>query len=175
MLDYRQCNLRPMTPQDLDMVLMWRNHPKIRQHMLTQHHISHEEHALWFEKSAANLQRKIMLIECNGVAFGLVHFNGIEKNACTEWGFYLSPDAPKGSGTSLGTSALTFAFNALELHKVCGQVLDSNHASIRFHERFGFKLEGRLREQVPISSEFQDLLCFGLLKTEWSQHAVDKG
>ena len=172
MFDFRHCNLKPMTPQDLEMVLIWRNHPTVRQHMLTQHPISYEEHALWFEKSTSNLKRKIMLIECQGIAFGLVHFSGIEENACAEWGFYLSPDAPKGSGNSLGNTALSFAFNELQLHKVCGQVLASNHASIRFHERFGFKLEGRLREQVEISSKFQDLLCFGLLKTEWSQHTL---
>ena len=167
-------DIRPMCVDDLQRVLSWRNHPKIRQHMLTQHVITAEEHRHWFERSTHDPLRKIMLLEHQGQPFGLVHFTGIQANASVDWGFYLAPDAPKGSGVLLGQSALAFAFETLHIHKLCGQVLDTNAASIRFHERQGFSLEGRLRQQVCIQSSHRDLLCFGLLHTEWSNRQPSK-
>ncbi len=161
-------DIRPMCADDLEMVLAWRNHPKIREHMLTQHVISEEEHLHWFERSSADPQRKIMLVEHQGLPFGLVHFTGLQAKASVDWGFYLAPDAPKGSGARLGDSALVYAFETLHVHKLSGQVLDTNAASVRFHERLGFSLEGRLREHVFIESTHRDLLCFGLLHNEWS-------
>jgi UDP-4-amino-4,6-dideoxy-N-acetyl-beta-L-altrosamine N-acetyltransferase len=161
------CAIRPMQTQDLEMVLAWRNHPAIRQHMLTQHLISLDEHRQWFERANNNAQRKIMLVEHDHIPYGLVHFTGVSPHASVDWGFYVAPDAPKGSGTLLGQSALVFAFKELQVHKLCGQVMEDNAASIRFHERLGFTLEGRLREQILVQSRRHNLLCFGLLRREW--------
>ena len=48
MSDLFETDIRPMTQSDLDMVLAWRNHPAVRQHMLTQHIITPDEHHAWF-------------------------------------------------------------------------------------------------------------------------------
>ena len=173
--DHTLCDIRPMQASDLDMVLAWRNHPDIRRHMLTQHLITTEEHRRWFERASDDPQRHIMLVQDLGQPFGLVHFSGVQPNASAEWGFYLAPDAPKGSGRRLGASALNFAFATLHVHKLCGQVLAGNAVSIRFHERLGFVLEGRLREQVFLQSHHCDLLCFGLLHSEWSHTHRQQG
>lgn len=162
-------HIRPLTPVDLDLVLTWRNHPHVRQHMLTQHIISPEEHQAWFAKAQTCDDRHIMLVESGGHAFGLVHFNGVKPQASVEWGFYVAPDAPKGSGQLLGEAALAHAFGSLQIHKLCGQVLASNASSMRFHERLGFSLEGRLRLQVYVETAHQDLICYGLLRNEWLQ------
>ena len=162
-------DIRPLTTADLDMVLTWRNHPHVRQRMLTQHVISPQEHEAWFAHAKTRDDKRIMLVETEGKAFGLVHFTGVKPQASVDWGFYVAPDSPSGSGQLLGQAALEFAFQKLLIHKLCGQVLDSNTASIRFHARLGFKLEGRLRKQVFIAPSHEDLLCYGLLREEWLQ------
>jgi UDP-4-amino-4,6-dideoxy-N-acetyl-beta-L-altrosamine N-acetyltransferase len=143
--------------------------------MLTQHLITLDEHRQWFERTSTHSQRKVMVVEHQGQPFGLVHFTGVQAQAAVEWGFYVAPDASKGSGQRLGSCALAFAFEQLQVHKVCGQVLASNAASIRFHERLGFSPEGRLREQVFIEPHHHDLLCFGLLHSEWLQTPEHQG
>ena len=173
--DHTQCDIRPMHASDLDRVLAWRNHVDIRRHMLTQHLITTEEHHRWFERASDDPQRHIMLVQDQGVPFGLVHFSGVRPNASAEWGFYLAPDAPQGSGRRLGECAVNFAFATLHVHKLCGQVLAGNAASIRFHERLGFVMEGRLREQVFLQSRHCDLLCFGLLHSEWLHTPPQQG
>jgi RimJ/RimL family protein N-acetyltransferase len=67
----------------------------------------------------------------------------------------------------LGVTALHHAFGVLGVHKVSGQALDFNTASIRFHERLGFRREGLLREHHFDGERYHDILCFGLLDHEW--------
>lgn len=162
------CKIRQMTNADLEQVLAWRNDAKVRRYMLTQHEISLAEHRQWFERTSQESMRRLLIVEEHGLALGFVHFAGVAPGGVADWGFYAAPDAPKGSGRKLGVTALDFAFGALELHKVCGQALDFNEASTRFHRELGFRQEGVLRQQHRIDGTYHDLICFGLLCDEWT-------
>ena len=168
MHEFESCLIRPMQRQDLERVLDWRNHPDIRRVMLTQHEITLPEHRVWFERSSADPAKRLLIVEEHGVPLGYVHFIGVATGAAADWGFYAAPDADKGSGRKLGRAALHFAFQGLGLHKVCGQALSFNHASVRFHRSLGFQQEGVLREQHLLGNAYHDLICFGLLRHEWN-------
>jgi UDP-4-amino-4,6-dideoxy-N-acetyl-beta-L-altrosamine N-acetyltransferase len=159
--------LRLMTERDLSCVLSWRNHPAIRRHMLTQHEITPEEHEEWFRRSASDLDIRLLVFHQGDDPAGFVHFSGALCATTLNWGFYAAPDAPKGTGRKLGLAALDYGFAVLHAHKVCGQALGGNHASIRFHQSLGFQQEGVLREQHLIDGQYHDLVCFGLLRHEW--------
>jgi len=159
--------LRPMDSEDLEDVLKWRNHPSIRKSMLSQHKISQEEHIRWFELISSDPTKHSMIYEEEGSRLGYVNFNVIEKYSLADWGFYTSPNAPKGTGKSLGFHALSYGFNDLNLNKVCGQALSSNIASINFHLKLGFSQEGILRDQYKQDTAYQDIICFGLLQKDW--------
>ena len=159
--------VRRMTAADLDLVRAWRNRADIRQWMFTQHEIGAAEHAAWFDRASQAADRCLLIYEEAGVPRGFVHFSNVAPGAAADWGFYTSADAPKGTGRALGHAALDYAFDALALHKVCGQMLASNAASIRFHQSLHFTQEGVLRAQYFIGGVHLDLLCFGLLVDEW--------
>jgi RimJ/RimL family protein N-acetyltransferase len=106
-------------------------------------------------------------VEDSHTPVGYVQFTHVAAGAVSHWGFYTRPDAPKGSGKKLGFTAINYAFNQLRLHKVCGQAIASNKASIGFHQSLGFQQEGLLREQQPIDDTYHSLICFGLLAHEW--------
>jgi len=162
------CRIRPMTHADLESVLSWRNHPDIRRCMFTQHEITLDEHRQWFERASRDETRRLLIVEEQGVAFGYVQFADVAPGAVSDWGFYVAHDASPGAGSKLGATALDFAFETLRLHKVCGQALGFNEASIRFHRKLGFREEGVLREQQRQYDGYADVLCFGLLQREWS-------
>lgn len=166
------CRVRLMEKRDLSTVLSWRNHSDVRRFMLSQHEITLEEHAAWFERASQDPSRCLLMVEQNGFAFGFVHFSNITHAGLCDWGFYAAPNAPKGSGRKLGLAALSHAFNSLGRHKVCGQALCYNTASIKFHERLGFCREGVLRQQALIESEYFDVICFGLLEKEWKMQSL---
>lgn len=168
------CLIRKVTEQDLPMVLAWRNHADVRCYMFTQHEISLDEHRNWFAKASQDPSRCLLIVEEAGQAIGYVQFSKVEDGGVADWGFYARPAALKGSGRKLGVMALNHAFGPLKLHKVCGQAIASNQASIAFHQRLGFTQEGVLRDQQRINGAYHSLHCFGMLATEWTPKKVEQ-
>lgn len=166
------CYIRPLAEDDLVTVLTWRNHPEVRRYMLTQHEIGLAEHRDWFAKVSLDSSRRQLIVEEAKQAIGYVQFSQVDEGGIADWGFYARPDSPAGTGRKLGTMALNHAFDCLGLHKVCGQVIASNQASIAFHQRLGFTLEGVLRDQQRIEGCFHSLHCFGMLASEWQAERV---
>lgn len=158
-----------MNEGDLEQVLSWRNHPDVRRYMYTQHEISPEEHARWFARASQDSERHLLVFEINGTPLGFINIHQIASGGTADWGFYAAPDAPKGTGHTLGQTALRYAFKTAGLHKLCGQALAFNERSIRFHLNLCFQREGVLRQQHFDGRQYHDVVCFGLLANEWRQ------
>ena len=163
--------IRSMVEEDLALVLSWRNHPEVRRFMLTQHEISLTEHTQWFMLAVQDNTRRLLIVQEQGSPIGYVQFSNVQPGGVGYWGFYSRPNAPKGTGIKLGASALNHAFSQLKLFKVLGQAIDTNQASIRLHERLGFKREAVLSDQNRNNDANQTLIGFGLLANEW--HALN--
>lgn len=161
--------IRPMVQADLERVLAWRNHPEVRRYMYTQHEISLDEHQRWFVRALTNPKKHLLIFEANEQALGFVNFNETESEGIADWGFYVAPDAPKGTGRQLGHAALGHALKQLNFHKICGQALAYNERSCKFHQSMGFQQEGILRDQHFDGMRYHHIICFGLLRHEW-QH-----
>lgn len=129
--------VRRMAERDLEDVLAWRNHPEVRMHMRTRHEIPLEEHRAWFARCETDGNRALLVIEDGAQPLGFVQFTRVAPGEA-EWGFYLRPGAPAGSGRKLGAAALDFAFGELELSAVHGKVFQENARSLAFHARLGF-------------------------------------
>ncbi|WP_350356197.1 UDP-4-amino-4,6-dideoxy-N-acetyl-beta-L-altrosamine N-acetyltransferase [Pseudomonas sp. G2-4] len=165
-----QQRVRPMTYEDLERVLAWRNHEEVRRYMYTQHEISLIEHSRWFERASQDSSRHLLVFESNAVPLGFINLHQIAPGGVADWGFYVAPDAPRGTGRLLGHAVLQHAFAHLALHKLCGQALRFNTRSIKFHQRLGFQQEGILREQHFDGQSYHDVVCFGLLASEWQSN-----
>jgi len=162
MIPLSSSGARPMVEADLMQVLAWRNHESVRQYMYTQHEISEAEHRAWFERASVDNTRHLLIYERSGEATGYFHFHEI-ATGIAEWGCYVSPDAPRGSGTDLGLRAIEYGFTVLKLHKLCGQALAYNQRSVDFQLRIGFSQEGRLRDHHFDGKAYHDIICFGLI------------
>ena len=75
------------------------------------------------------------------------------------WGKGLARD---GVGT-----AIAFAFEALNLHRIEADVDPRNARSLKLLEGLGFQKEGCLRERYIVNGEIQDALFLGLLRPDW--------
>lgn len=168
----------PMSPQirhmvhaDLEMVLAWRNHPDVRRNMVTHHEITPDEHQRWFERFLPDPKKHLLIFEVNQQPLGFVNFSETCNGGIADWGFYVAPYAPKGSGRQLGRAALNYAFTQVKFHKVNGQALAYNQRSIQFHQSQGFRQEGILRDQHFDGERFHNVICFGLLCPEWQTNS----
>lgn len=158
-------SVRRMVAADLDAVLRWRNHPDVRRHMFTQHEITAAEHRAWFERAGSDPRRHLLIFESGGAPAGFVSFALGDDSGVADWGFYLAPEAARGQGQALGTAALEFAFKELKVRKVCGEALEDNERSIKFHERLGFAREGVLRKAA--GGRAVVVVRFGLAAPAW--------
>jgi UDP-4-amino-4,6-dideoxy-N-acetyl-beta-L-altrosamine N-acetyltransferase len=156
-----------MTDADRALVLAWRNHESVRAFMYTQHEISSQEHARWFERCCNDPGRHLLVYEEQGTPCGFVNFTVSDDSRNAVWGFYAAPHAPKGAGRRMGQTALGYAFGPSGFHKISGEALAHNEKSIRFHLSLGFHQEGVLRDHFFDSGQYYDVVCLGLLSSEW--------
>lgn len=161
--------LRPIADEELELMLAWRNAPGVRANMYTRHEISLEEHLAWWEATRRRADRRYFMYECDGRGQGVVGFTDIDAaNRNASWAFYSAPNAPKGTGSRMELLALEYAFGDLGLHKLHCEVLAFNKAVIGLHQKFGFHVEGILREQHKVDDSFVDIYRLGILAREWA-------
>lgn len=160
--------LRAVRTEELELMLSWRNAPSVRANMYTRHEISLVEHLAWWARIQDRTDQKYFTYESQGVPLGIVAFTGIDvasKNS--SWAFYASPEAPKGTGSKMEFLALEHSFHDMQLHKLWCEVLAFNVAVIKLHQKFGFKVEGVLREQHRMDESNIDIYRLGILASEW--------
>lgn len=166
--------LREIKDSELELMLSWRNQPAVRENMYNTHQISLAEHLSWWGNIKGSELHRYFMYEFQGKPLGIVGFIGIDcSNQNSSWAFYAAPDAPKGTGGRMEVLALEYAFNELKLHKLCCEVLAFNTPVIKMHEKFGFKIEGTLRDQYHRDRRFFHIYRLGLLASEWSGLRAD--
>lgn len=158
--------LRPLEKRDLEQVLHWRNHPDIRQYMYNQGIISPDEHLQWFIHTELNPLKHCFIFEKEQEPCGYISIDQYSWGNIADWGFYIAPDAPKGTGMALGKTAIDYCFNTLKLDKLHGEVIDYNTRSIDYHKRLGFTEEGLRKNYYRNHHRCYDILFFGLQREQ---------
>jgi UDP-4-amino-4,6-dideoxy-N-acetyl-beta-L-altrosamine N-acetyltransferase len=168
-------SLREITKDDLETMLDWRNHPSIRRSMFSQSIIEFEQHTAWFNReSKKDNSEWFLFVDEQGTPSGVVYFIDMDRTANHAfWGFYAAPEAPPGTGVRMAKEALDYFFLKLGFCKVNAEVLESNERSQRFHRKLGFQIEGVFRKHFWINGLYQDVVRYGLLKSEWDPHCVN--
>jgi RimJ/RimL family protein N-acetyltransferase len=130
--------------------------------------IPFEELGNFSETKMKELPRKIVMNffeedkNIGFVAFNMRYFN---KNAYIT--YYLVPEKRGiGKGKEILHKAIDFAFNELNLERITAEVYEYNERSIKILEKFGFKLEGRIRKGKFHKGNYYDILIYGLLREE---------
>lgn len=99
---------------------------------------------------------------------GLFDYN--PRNRSAEIGYYL-PESNRGTGNGSRMMELflkeAFGDEMLALHKLYATTSSGNAASNRLLQKFGFHLDGRLREHFFVDGEKYDQMIYSLLRTEW--------
>ncbi len=168
MLNREECRLRLLEEKDLAMVLDWRNSDRVRSNMFNNQIIAMDEHLAWYSRLQQEMNAVCLILEwqCNPV--GVMNFVDCdpEHHTC-HWGFYLGSESlPGGMGKAIGYLGLEYAFEKIGVDCLIGEVLTFNKASIRFHNRLGFRNDGTVKKSRG-SGFYEDAVLFSLLKSEW--------
>lgn len=153
----------------MQLVLKWRNSPRVSKEMYTDRKITWGEHVNWFKSCQTSKEVKNFLFYLEQEAIGVVSITDIDmKNKRCSWGIYIGEEnAPKGSGTKMGYFALQYVFNDLKLQKIWVEVLANNAVSLNFHKKLGFHVEGIFRRHILKSGRYEDVVRLALFKEKF--------
>jgi UDP-4-amino-4,6-dideoxy-N-acetyl-beta-L-altrosamine N-acetyltransferase len=143
--------LRPISLDDADQLLRWRNSPEVARWMFDARPISPSDHIAWLQARLDSPGDRYWIIESDGRDVGLVHLDDVESaDGTASWGLYIGDPSARGRGvaTAALTRVLEIAFDELHLSKVRAEVLESNAPSLALHERLGFTRAGEERDRI---------------------------
>ena len=102
---------------------------------------------------------------------GLVELDGMDwvhRTTSISIGIGQACHRGQGYGREAMQLALAFAFDELNLYRVCLTVFSYNEQAIALYEGLGFVREGAYREHLERDGRRYDMLLYGLLRPEWA-------
>ncbi len=75
----------------------------------------------------------------------------------------------KGYAKNILKTAINFAFNRMNLHRLEAEIIETNKRSQKIIEGLGFAFEGELREAKYQNGKYVSVLRYGLLKQEFDK------
>lgn len=163
--------LRPMTGEDTDRIVAWRNSDTIRKNFIYQALFTRKSHENWIHTMVESGKVVQMMIceEKTGEAVGSVYIRDIDRqHQKAEYGIFIGKESLRGRG--IGTAAaklmIRYSFEELKLHRLFLRVYADNVQAIRSYEKAGFIKEAYLKEDVYVNDVFRDIVLMAVLNKE---------
>lgn len=130
---------RPLSESDARLIFDWRNQPHIRAASLNTAPLVWEDHLNWVALTAARGDGEWLIYSEAGRPLGFAGAT-IREDGSAHWSFYIgAADAPKGAGGRMMAAFLRRLAMRADVQKITAEVLEGNAASIRLHQRLGFR------------------------------------
>lgn len=160
--------LRPMTREDTDDIVRWRNSDAVRTHFIYQVLFTRQSHEAWIE-TMIKTGKAVQMIICEKDGdrpVGSVYIRDIDTtHRKGEYGIFIGEDSARGRG--IGTAAaklmLRYAFCELMLHRLFLRVFADNAQAIASYEKAGFQREAYLKDDVCIDGCYRDIILMAAL------------
>lgn len=161
--------LRLMNDEDTDLIVRWRNNPRVRNNFIYQKTFTREGHENWVRTMVDTGRVVQFIIEdlTDGQPVGSVYFRDIDaEHKKAEYGIFIGEDSSvgKGFGSEAARIAVDYGFKELGLHKIFLRALADNAGAIRSYEKAGFVKEGYFKDDVCIDGRFKDLVFMAIIK-----------
>lgn len=168
-------SLRLLTPSDISLdYLSWLNDHEVTRYLEVGRFPSDkadaEKFLERFRQSRSDLVLAIIDRQSN-LHIGNVTLNNVNSVHRTgDTGLMIGRREFWGKGLAFEAWHLIieYAFNRLGLRKIIAGVVDGNEASLRTLEKLGFRIEGRLRQEVLVDGQHRDVFRLGLFQEEFS-------
>ena len=80
----------------------------------------------------------------------------------------------RGVGREATRLMVEYGFDRLNLNRIDLGVFAEHEAGVRCYQKLGFKVEGRLRQDLFQDGEYKDRLWMGLLRSEYERRQMGK-
>ena len=169
-LEGKNIYLRPMTGEDTDLIVKWRNEDFVRKNFIYQKPFTREGHLNWVEtmvKTGKVVQFIIWTSENKPV--GSVYLRDIDETYHkAEYGIFIGEREAlsKGYGTEAAKLMIRYAFEERKLHKLMLRVLAGNDRAKKSYENAGFVQEAYLKDDVYLEDGYRDVILMAVINPE---------
>lgn len=160
--------IRPITEEDTDLIIAWRNSEAVRPYFIYQKPFTREGHLNWLKtmiETGCGYQFIVCKIE-DDTPIGCTYLRDYDReHNKIEYGVFLGSEGVKGQGIGTEILGLTlqFAFETLKVHKVFARAFSDNQASIGSFLKGGFTKEAYLKDEVRVNGEYRDIVLLGII------------
>lgn len=160
--------LRPITTDDTENIIRWRNNPVVRSNFIDQRLFTKEKHLQWL-KTQVNTGKVSQFIIVDAVSqqdIGSVYLRDINRTSGeAEFGIFIGEDNArgKGFGQMAAKQILDYGFLALNLQCIFLRVFADNLLAINSYKKAGFK-ENNRQETVNINGKPQKIIFMEINK-----------
>lgn len=164
-----QIFLRPMTRDDTERIITWRNKDFVRNNFIYRKPFTAEGHLHWIETMVDTGKAvQFMICEKQGRAVGSVYLRDIDPvHHKAEYGIFIGEEdaLSKGYGTEAAKMMTAYAFEELGLHKLNLRLLAGNERAKKSYEKAGFVQEGYFRDEVLLDGKYCDVIFMGMIRS----------
>jgi RimJ/RimL family protein N-acetyltransferase len=168
----KQVTLRPIEKEDLATFARWINDPEIRDYIKSFVPMTAADEEEWFASLGKRKPNNISLamVTSDGVLIGNIALHNINwRSRIATTGTLIGEKEywSKGLGTEAKILLLHYAFDSLNLRKICSQVIAYNTRSQRYSEKCGYKPDGILKDHVFRRGEYWDLINLAVFREDF--------
>ena len=169
-LEGKNIYLRPMTGEDTDLIVKWRNEDFVRKNFIYQKPFTREGHLNWVE-TMVKTGKVVQFIICTSEnkPVGSVSLRDIdETHHKAEYGIFIGEREAlsKGYGTEAAKLMIRYAFEERKLHKLMLRVLAGNDRAKKSYENAGFVQEAYLKDDVYLEDGYRDVILMAVINPE---------
>jgi len=163
--------LRPITMDDTERIVAWRNSDRVRRNFIDQALFTKEGHERWMRTKVASgeVVQFVICMKENHRPVGSVYFRDIDRvNKKAEYGIFIGEDdaAGCGIGSEAARLAVGYARKELKLHKLMLRVFADNTAAIKSYRNAGFEQEAFLKDEFLQNGKYRDMLLMAMIFPE---------
>lgn len=169
--------LKKASPEDSRQIARWEQEG-IFEHLHMGSFPKNREEIIQEIQKSQNIEGKnyFFIEDFAGKPIGLIKTNGVDcKNGIFQYSIFVEEAFRRQSyGADAVEILLKFYFQELRFQKVSVFVPAFNKPAALFHEKFGFVLEGRMRNMIFTRGQFFDLFLYGMTGEEFQNLHMEK-
>jgi hypothetical protein len=167
-------DLRKVAERDIEKIRKWRNSDLIQNVSYNREQISAEQQKNWFDRIKVSSNQLHWIITANGTDAGYAAIKDIdvENSRCEFASLYIGETnlLLSGAGAFAEYKVINYVYsNFPYINKIYCEVLGFNKKVIQLHKRFGFEIEGELKQHYYINEQYENVTVLALFRHNWDK------